>query len=57
MNIQIATATKEQSAATRDISQNVTVISDTVRQTKTAMAQTYLFCNDLDSEAKSPRAP
>ncbi|MCO7189887.1 MULTISPECIES: methyl-accepting chemotaxis protein [unclassified Pseudoalteromonas] len=53
MNIQIATATKEQSAATRDISQNVTVISDTARQTKTAMEQTYQFCNDLDSEAKS----
>ncbi len=53
MNILVATATREQTQATSEISQNIVMISDTADQTKENMRESALLCDELDSESKS----
>ena len=53
MNQQVASATREQSLATSEISQNIVVISDTSAETQMGMEQTSDLCKDLDNQSKS----
>jgi methyl-accepting chemotaxis protein len=56
MNVLVATATREQTQATSEISQNIVMISDTAEQTKENMKESAQLCDDLDSESKSLQA-
>jgi len=53
MNALVATATKEQTQATSEISQNIVMISDTADQTKENMRESAQLCGELDNESKS----
>jgi len=53
MNILVATATKEQTQATAEISQNIVLISDTADETKEHMRESAHLCTELDNESKS----
>jgi methyl-accepting chemotaxis protein len=53
MNALVATATKEQTQATSEISQNIVMISDTANQTKENMRESAQLCSELDNESKS----
>jgi len=53
MNALVATATREQTQATSEISQNVVMISDTANQTKENMRESAQLCGELDNESKS----
>jgi methyl-accepting chemotaxis protein len=53
MNAMVATATREQTLATSEISQNIVMISDTANQTKENMRESAQLCDELDNESKS----
>ncbi len=53
MNALVATATREQTQATSEISQNIVMISDTANQTKENMRESAQLCDELDKESKS----
>ncbi|MGJ8693018.1 MAG: methyl-accepting chemotaxis protein [Thalassotalea sp.] len=53
MNVFVATATREQTQATAEISQNIVMISDTAEQTKENMRESAQLCDELDNESKS----
>jgi methyl-accepting chemotaxis protein len=53
MNISVATATREQTQATSEISQNIVMISDTAKETRENMRESAELCTELDNEAKS----
>jgi len=53
MNALVATATREQTQATSEISQNIVMISDTANQTKENMQESAQLCSELDNESKS----
>jgi len=56
MNVLVATATREQTQATSEISQNIVMISDTAEQTKENMSESAQLCGELDNESKSLQA-
>jgi len=53
INSSVATATKEQTIATSEISQNIVSISDSAAQTKANMEDSAQLCRQLDMESKS----
>ena len=53
MNVLVAIATKEQTQATAEISENVVMISDTAEKTKENMSDSAILCAELDAESKS----
>lgn len=53
MNTSVATATREQTQATSEISQNIVMISDTAKETKENMRESAELCKELDNESKS----
>lgn len=52
-NTHVASATREQSAATGEISENISVISQTALETSRSMETSFSLVNELDGEAKS----
>lgn len=52
-NTHVASATREQSAATGEISENISVISQTAEETSRSMERSYSLVNELDDEAKA----
>lgn len=53
MNTLVATSTREQSHATGEISENVSVIFNTANETSTSMEASYKLVNAMDEEAKA----
>ncbi|MGZ9899946.1 methyl-accepting chemotaxis protein [Shewanella gaetbuli] len=53
MNEFIASATREQTLATGEINQNVVIISDTAKKTKSIMNNTASLCKELDVESNT----
>jgi len=53
INTSVATATKEQTLATAEISQNVVMISDSSEQTKENMLSSKTLCNGLNQESNA----
>lgn len=53
MNTLVATSTREQSHATGEISENVSVIFNTANETSTSMEASYKLVNAMDEEAKT----
>ena len=53
VNNHVASATQDQSAATGEISMNVSVIAETADDTATSMQRSYELVNKLDSESKT----
>lgn len=51
LNSSVATATREQTLATSEISQNVVMISDSAEQTKQNMKNSEELCNGLNKES------
>ena len=51
LNSSVATATREQTLATSEISQNVVMISDSAEQTKQNMKNSEQLCNGLNKES------
>jgi methyl-accepting chemotaxis protein len=51
VNAQMATATREQTSATSEISENITYIATTANETKTSIGQSSERCNDLNDQA------
>lgn len=51
LNSSVATATREQTLATSEISQNVVMISDSAEQTKQNMKTSEQLCNGLNEES------
>jgi methyl-accepting chemotaxis protein len=52
INTSVATATREQTQATSDISQNIVMMSDSADQTKEDMRESEELCNGLHEESK-----
>ena len=52
-NTHVASATREQSAATGEISENISVISQTAEETSRSMERSFSLVNALDDEAKA----
>jgi methyl-accepting chemotaxis protein len=53
MNTSVATATKEQTLATAEISQNIVMISDSADQTRENMRESEVLCDGLHNESNS----
>ena len=53
VNNHVASATQDQSAATGEISMNVSVIAETADDTSTSMQKSYELVNKLDTESKA----
>lgn len=53
INTSVATATKEQTMATSEISQNIVMISDSANQTKENMGDSAVLCSQLDKESQT----
>jgi len=53
VNTHVASATREQSAATGEISENISVISQTAQETSRSMKKSFTLVNKLDDEAKA----
>lgn len=53
INTSVATATKEQTMATSEISQNIVMISDSASQTKENMGDSAVLCSQLDKESQT----
>ncbi len=51
LNNSVATATREQTLATSEISQNIVMISDSAEQTKENMKKSEQLCNGLNKES------
>ena len=53
VNTHVASATRDQSAATGEISMNITVIAETADDTSTSMQRSYDLVTKLDGESKT----
>ena len=53
VNTHVATATREQASATNEISQNISVISQTAQETSRSMQTSFALVNELDKESKA----
>lgn len=53
VNTHVASATREQSAATGEISENISVISQTAQETSMSMKKSFSLVHQLDNEAKA----
>lgn len=53
VNNHVASATRDQSAATGEISMNITVIAETADDTSTSMQRSYELVTELESESKT----
>lgn len=53
VNTHVASATRDQSAATGEISENINIIAETADDTSTSMQRSYELVSELDSESKT----